>query len=144
MTLLVHVMKALIPVMVDTKIALCHFIASDTLLHSEVHGEPLQYQTSMCKKKKLTQVPLFQEYSPNCQHWIWSCIVIRYKDKYGSQNHYSLSKKVCVDNGFPLSISLFHLCMQTYRGWMILALFQPSSGWIICILNMIHLLFRAI
>lgn len=45
-------MKALILVMVDTKIALCHLIASDTLLHSEVHGESPQYQMGTGKKKK--------------------------------------------------------------------------------------------
>lgn len=37
--------------MVDTKIAPCHFIASDTLLQSEVHGESPQYQMGMDKKK---------------------------------------------------------------------------------------------
>lgn len=46
-------MQELILVMVDTKIALCHLIASDTLLHSEVHGKSLQYQKGMGKKKRL-------------------------------------------------------------------------------------------
>lgn len=44
-------MKALILVMVDTKFAPCHLIASDILLH--VHGKSLRHQMGVYKKKSV-------------------------------------------------------------------------------------------